>query len=100
VAVLDEQLTAELREDVGRGCFVCGKPVQPPAVAWVGGIDQVLVLDAACAAYLGPELTADAREAVLAGDPRPHWRARAEAIAHRRAATPVTDHARDQERKR
>lgn len=63
-------------------CFVCDERLTLPMVCWVGV--NVVLLHAKCAAFLGPHLIADAREAMLAGASGVHWRRRAiAAVRHR-----------------
>jgi hypothetical protein len=69
-------------------CASCSDPVWPPCCFWQGATQ--LFLHADCAAHLGPNLIADAREAMLGGDPGPHWRKRlVDAVRHRLVAEEI-----------
>ena len=50
------------------GCLSCGADVAPPLVFWRAA-DTSLLFHSSCASRFGMHLIADAREAMLAGDP-------------------------------
>jgi hypothetical protein len=63
-------------------CEGCGEAIQVPCVYWHGR--RTLFWHPECATTIGAHLIADAREATLAVDPRPHWRKRVvSAVRHR-----------------